>query len=214
MLSYSLLRNHAGILLTGDYTSLRWLHDTVHAVNERSPLVKDKEGLFLNLAYDVRKAYEQQREILRPPENFEEVGIRYGVQIIWPAILLQQKMIRTSLGYFDHSRRDQAVAYALEAILYEALREDFGPDAGGVIDQWDRINLAYRDVFEQLYTRAALFSSWTKSQRKRQFADLLASFDPMYTSYYALRVSNGYKNLISPDEFEKWTAFEWPDPRW
>lgn len=123
-------------------------------------------------------------------------------------------MIRTSLGYFDHSRRDQAVAYALEAILYEALREDFGPDAGGVIDQWDRINLAYRDVFEQLYTRAALFSSWTKSQRKRQFADLLASFDPMYTSYYALRVSNGYKNLISPDEFEKWTAFEWPDPRW
>lgn len=214
MLSYSLLRNHAGILLTGDYTSLRWLHDTVHAVNERSPLVKDKEGLFLNLAYDVRKAYEQQREILRPPENFEEVGIRYGVQIIWPAILLQQKMIRTSLGYFDHSRRDQAVAYALEAILYEALREDFGPDAGGVIDQWDRINLAYRDVFEQLYTRAALFSSWTKSQRKRQFADLLASFDPMYTSYYALRVSNGYKNIISPDEFEKWTAFEWPDPRW
>lgn len=214
MLSYSLLRNHAGILLTGDYTSLRWLHDTVHAVNERSPLVKDKEGLFLNLAYDVRKAYEQQREILQPPENFEEVGIRYGVQIIWPAILLQQKMIRTSLGYFDHSRRDQAVAYALEAILYEALREDFGPDAGGVIDQWDRINLAYRDVFEQLYTRAALFSSWTKSQRKRQFADLLASFDPMYTSYYALRVSNGYKNLISPDEFEKWTAFEWPDPRW
>lgn len=214
MLSYSLLRNHAGILLTGDYTSLRWLHDTVHAVNERSPLVKDKEGLFLNLAYDVRKAYEQQREILQPPENFEEVGIRYGVQIIWPAILLQQKMIRTSLGYFDHSRRDQAIAYALEAILYEALREDFGPDAGGVIDQWDRINLAYRDVFEQLYTRAALFSSWTKSQRKRQFADLLASFDPMYTSYYALRVSNGYKNLISPDEFEKWTAFEWPDPRW
>jgi hypothetical protein len=214
MLSYSLLRNHAGILLTGDYTSLRWLHDTVHAVNERSPLVKDKEGLFLNLAYDVRKAYEQQREILQPPENFEEVGIRYGVQIIWPAILLQQKMIRTSLGYFDHSRRDQAVAYALEAILDEALREDFGPHAGGVIDQWDRINLAYRDVFEQLYTRAALFSSWTKSQRKRQLSDLLASFDPMYTSYYALRVSNGYKSLISPDEFEKWAAFEWPDPRW
>ncbi|MER9484228.1 hypothetical protein NKI74_33900 [Mesorhizobium sp. M0494] len=215
MLSCSLLRNHAGILLT-DYTSLRWLHDTVHAVNERSPLVKDKEkeGLFLNLAYDVRKAYEQQREILQPPENFEEVVIPYGVQIIWPAILLQQKMIRTSLGYFDHSRSDQAVAYALEAILDEALKEDFGPQAGGIIDQWNRINLAYRDVFEQLYTRAALFSSWTKSQRKRQFADLLASFDPMYTSYYALRVSNGYKNLISPDEFETWADFEWPDPRW
>jgi len=37
-------------------------------------------------------------------------------------------------------------------------------------------------------------------------------------SYSLLRnhagISNGYKKLISPDEFEKWTAFEWPDPRW
>jgi hypothetical protein len=34
MLSYSLLRNHAGILLIGDYHSLRLLHDTIHDVNE------------------------------------------------------------------------------------------------------------------------------------------------------------------------------------
>ena len=50
LLSYRLLKNHAGILLIGDYTSLSWLHEVVHDVNERSPLVRDKEGMFLSLA--------------------------------------------------------------------------------------------------------------------------------------------------------------------
>lgn len=48
MLSYSLLKNHAGILLVGDYTSLSWLHEVVHDVNERSLIVKDKEGSSLD----------------------------------------------------------------------------------------------------------------------------------------------------------------------
>ncbi|WP_341487448.1 hypothetical protein [Pararhizobium sp. A13] len=37
--------------------------------------MKDKEGAFLGLAYDVRKAFEQQREILQPPQHFDEVGV-------------------------------------------------------------------------------------------------------------------------------------------
>lgn len=42
-------------MLIGDYSSLRWLHEVIHDVNERSPLVRDKEGIFLGLAYEVRK---------------------------------------------------------------------------------------------------------------------------------------------------------------
>lgn len=75
MLSYQLLNNHAGLLLVGDYTSLRLLHEIVHDVNERSPLIREEDGPFLGLAYDVRKAYEQQREILPPPQGYEEMGL-------------------------------------------------------------------------------------------------------------------------------------------
>lgn len=92
VLSYQLLNNHAGILLIGDYTSLKWLHEVVHDVNDRSPLIKEEDGPFLALAYDVRKAYEQQREILLPPEHHEAMGLRYGVEILWPVLLLQQRM--------------------------------------------------------------------------------------------------------------------------
>lgn len=58
-------------MLIGDYTSLRWLHEVVHDVNERSPLVRKKEGLFLTLAYDARKASERQRDILDPTTHEE-----------------------------------------------------------------------------------------------------------------------------------------------
>ena len=52
----------------GDYTSLRWLHEVVHDVNERSPLIKDDESPFLGLAYDARKAYQSERGLLSPEE--------------------------------------------------------------------------------------------------------------------------------------------------
>lgn len=214
MLSYRLLKNHAGILLIGDYTSLRWLHEVVHDVNERSPLVKDKEGMFLGLAYDVRKAYEQQREVLQPPQHIEEMGIRYGVGILWPVLLLQQRLLRLSLAFLDHSAKTQAMAYALEAIIDEALREDFGAQGELAVALWQRLDPAQPSVFDMLQSRGAIFCSWTKSQRKAKFLQLLTSFDPMYDSYFVLRYQRGEKNLLSAGELALWDNVEWPDPRW
>lgn len=57
MLQFELLKNHAGMVLIGDYLTLRELHTLVHRVNEESPMIRDKEGPFLGLAYDIRKAY-------------------------------------------------------------------------------------------------------------------------------------------------------------
>lgn len=214
MLSYLLLKNHAGVLLIGDHTSLRWLHEVVHDVNERSPLVRDKEGVFLGLAYDVRKAYERQREIIQPPAHYEGMGVRYRVQILWPVLLLQHRMLRLSLAYLDHSAKTQAIAYALEAIIEEALQEDFATQGKDVIALWRRLDPAQPDAFDKLQSRGAIFCSWTKAERKRYFLPLLNSFDPMYDSYYEFRLQRGDKNLLSPRELALWANTEWPDPRW
>jgi hypothetical protein len=214
VLSHSLLKNHAGILLVGDYTSLTWLHEVVHDVNERSPIVKDKEGSFLGLAYDVRKAYERQREVIQPPKHIEEIGVRYGVQILWPVLMLQQRLLRQSLAFLNHTAKTQTIAYALEAVIEDALREDFGAQAGHIIDLWQRLDPAQPEVFEMIDSRGAIFCSWTKAQRKAGFAQLLSSFDPMYDRLYDIRLKNGEKNLISPGEFAAWENAEWPDPRW
>lgn len=214
MLSYQLLRNHAGILLVGDFTSLHWLHEVIHDVNERSPLVRDKEGMFLALAYDVRKAYERQREILEPPEHFEEVGVRYGVRILWPVLLLQQRMLRSSLAHLDHTAKMQAIAYALEAIIEEAVLDDFQSQGKDIVTAWKRIYPAHPDVFDMLDSRGGLFCSWTKAERKRKFLQLLISFEPLYDSYYALRLQQGQKDLVSPGDLTLWANAEWPDPKW
>lgn len=214
MLSYQLLKNHAGIMLIGDYTSLRWLHEVLHDVNNRSPLIKEEDGPFLGLAFDVRKAYEQQREVILPPENYEEMGTRYGVQILWPTLLLQHRMLRVSLGYLDHSKRHQAITYALEAVIEDGLREDFDRDGQSVIDHWQRLDPADPSIFDKLDSRGAIFCSWSKVERKRHIVELLASFDPMFESHYEFRAGRGERGLVSPEELDRWTNAEWPDPRW
>ncbi len=136
MLSHLIAKNHAGLMLTGDYWSLKALHEMAHDINERSPLVKDKEGMFLGLAYDVRKAFEGQREIIKPSKHAPEFGIRYGVKILWPTLLLQHQVIRHSLAFMNHCRRYQALTYALEAAIEDGLTEDFGAQAPKTIQTW------------------------------------------------------------------------------
>ena len=41
------------------------------------------------------------------------LGPRYGVQILWPVLLLQQRLLRASLAYIDHGRRHQAIISTL-----------------------------------------------------------------------------------------------------
>lgn len=214
MLSYAILKNHAGLMLTGDYWSLHALHEMVHDINKRSPLVRDKEGMFLGLAYDVRKAFECQREMIKPPKHTPELGVRYGVQILWPTLLLQHQVVRHSLAFMNHGRRYQALTYALEAAIEDGLTEDFGAQAPKIIQAWERLNLSDPSVFDKLYSRAGLFCSWTKAQRVRGLAALLQSFDPMFERLYPLHLRSGEKPLLSPSDFEGWESREWPDPKW
>lgn len=214
MLTCSLLKNHAGVLLTGDYNTLKALHEVVHEVNERSPLVKDKEGSFLGLAYDARKAYEQRREVLKPPKDFPEVGIRFGVQVLWPVLLVQCRILRSSLAFMDTTKMQQAVAYNLEAVIESALAEDFGPESEVLIDRWMMINPAHPWPEEKLDSRGAIFCSWTKAERRERLAGLLASLDPMYPTTYPIWSRGGNTTLLSPDELDSWADVEWPDPKW
>ncbi len=213
MLTYSLLKNHAGVLLTGDYNSLKALHEVVHGVNEKSPLLRDKEGSFLGLAYDVRKAYEQQREVIEPPEHYPEIGTRFGVQILWPMLLVQCRMLRSSMAFIDTTKWQQAVAYNLEAVIESALEADFGSQSGILIERWMRIDPAHPWPEEKFDSRGAIFCSWTKAERRKRLAGLLASLDPMYPAIYPIWLRNGDATLVSPEELDSWNGVEWPDPK-
>lgn len=212
MLTYKLLKNHGGVMLTGDYNSLKVLHEVVHQVNDHSPLIRDKEGLLLGLAYDVRKAYEEQRKVIKPPEDFPEIGPRFGVEILWPVLLVQSRMLRTSMAFMDTTKWQQAVVFNLEAVIESALKDDFSAQHELLQERWMRINPAHPWPEEKLDGRGAIFCSWTKVERRKRLAGLLASFDPMYPAFYPMWVKNGDSSLVPPDELDSWDGAEWQDP--
>jgi len=216
MLSYQLLKNHAGLALTGDYQTLKALHQVIHDVNDRSPLIKRKDsGWFLGLAYDIRKAHEGQRIKLRPPEGYPEVGPRFGVEILWPVILWQSRLLRESLAYMDSDKDMQAHTYALEAIIEFALKADFGEEVGSrAIYEWNRLDPKGDESEAAVETRGGMFCAWTKAKRKAGIVGMIASFSYLYSAFYPVWVRNGDKNLVSPDEYEQWKGTEWPEPRW
>lgn len=214
MLTYRLLKNNAGVLLCGDYGTLRDLNDVVHEVNKASVIVRDKEGGFLGLAFDARKAYEGQREVLQPPEHMPEVGIRYGAAILWPVLLVQCRMLRAALAFFDSTKLQQAIAFSLEDVIESAIKDAFDSQADAILEAWYRIDPVDESVEQRLDSRGAQFCAWTKDERRANLAGLLASFSPMYDVYFKHWVGQGVKGLVSPEEFEVWEGREWPDPKW
>ncbi len=121
-------------------------------------------------------------------------------------------MLRCSLAYLDHAAKTQAITYALEAIIEEALLKDFQAQGNDVVSGWRRVDPAHPEIFSMLQSRGAIFCSWTKAERKRKFLQLLTSFHPLYDSYYALRQQRGKENMVSPGELALWANAEWPDP--
>ncbi|CCD36345.1 unnamed protein product [Candidatus Paraburkholderia kirkii UZHbot1] len=105
------------------------------------------------------------------------------------------------------------ITYALEAVIEEGLREDFGAQGQTMVDRWLRLDPA-ADIFEKLNSRGAMFCSWSKAERERGFASLRLSFDALYEVYPALPDRPRTPESVAPRELEQWASVEWPDPRW
>src|SRR6267154_2169484 len=93
MLTFELLKKSAGVVLFNDYLSLQRMHAIVHDVNHRSSIIRDKDGFFLGLAYDFRKAFEGQRHKSNTSKRSEQ-GPRFGVEFLWPVLLVQCRQLR------------------------------------------------------------------------------------------------------------------------
>lgn len=214
MLTYKLLKNNAGVMLMGDYMTLKSLYSVIHEINDNCPIIKDKEGIFLTMAYDIRKAYEGQRAKIKPPEGYPEIGPRFGVEALWPVLLVQSKMMRVYMGFMPTTKHQHAHAFALEAVVEGALTEAFPSEASDLIAEWNRIDPAHPWPEQKIMSRGAIFSAWSKAERRKMLLGLIASLNPMYPFFYRTWTRNGVENLLSPEELDAWAEAEWVDPRW
>lgn len=77
----------------------------------------------LSLAYDIRKA----REGCRRTEQYEYEGHDtyniYGVELLWPLILIQLALFRRSMAYIEVNKKQLSLMYSFEHILEAALKK-------------------------------------------------------------------------------------------
>jgi hypothetical protein len=214
MLEYARVKNHAGMMLIGDYRTLRAFHDLIHKLADSSALFQEHtHGEFLlGLAYDVRKAFELQREIIDPPPHYDEVGRRYGVKVLWPVFLVQVRLLREAMGFCPTDEWDQGVAFLLEHAALIGLADDIG--GTDVIESWRRLSCNPASIPDRVKSRAGVFLQWTKAARRAGLRQLLDSLDSMFEFWYE-RDPSVWRRGISPETFHQISqSGEFPEPRW
>lgn len=215
MLQFELTKKHAGIRLWGDTWTLHRIHDVLHKVNEQSSVIHDKEGFFLGLAYDIRKAYEGQRETAIR-EFFEDKCPIYGVDILWPVLIAQVGLLREAMGFIPTNRNDQIVAFELEYLIESAAEKVFPGRAEDIMNLMTRVGGCQSHIDEVLDSRCRFFIDLPPAKRLKMLPAVLESFDPMFKFISQMRVRSPRPDQISPEDFVKYQdeSNDWPDFQW
>lgn len=221
MFTYELLKNCAGVKLYSDPKYLRVAHGVIHEISDKSQLLKDnEESFFLGLAYDLRKAYEGQRLIIagraaNEPMGEAATGTIYGVDILWPTLLVQARILREALSFMPSTRLHQVIAYDLEHCIESAVREQFksAPQmAEQVLDQWERLSLNRCDdrQDELIGTRVCQFAAWRKKERENGLSGLIYSLNRLYPAFYK-HAKDADPYLVAPEAYALWLGADYPD---
>lgn len=111
-----------GISIYGDRADLRSLHETIHKLAEKhgEHPSQPQTDLLMGFAYEVRKAYEDQRsheELIVSGAEVAYVGFNY----LWTDLLILLCVARTCAGRTATSGIDQVNLLLLETRTKEAL---------------------------------------------------------------------------------------------
>ena len=213
MLQFKLTPHHAGVTLWGDFEVLDRLHNFIHHVVNQSVHIEDKEGFVLGLAYDLRKAFQGQRSQDYRTHSEDDRCCIYGVEVLWPLLLVQVGVLRQAIAFTPTSKLDQALMFELEYVVESALRMAIPVTADEVIQRMSRIGSApYMHVDNVLDSRCRYFIELPAKQRLVTIPKLMETFDPMYG--FLASVRSGVKSdIIPPGAFvnckKKWPDFKW-----
>lgn len=213
MLEFKLTPHHAGLSLWGDRAALERLHGLVHRVVEESDVIVDEESFVLGLAYDVRKAFEGQRSV-GERSHFDDEHCRiYGVEILWPVMLIQTALLRHAMGFIPTNALDQAIMYELEYVVGSAARAAMPVAADDVLHRSRRACVApYEHLDSVLNSRCVYYIETAPGKRLKILPELMETFDPMY-AFLAKQGAARRHGLIPASAFDACEA-DWPDFEW
>lgn len=200
-----LLPNHAGVVLTMDKATSKRLHSLLHRASRfRSEFVDEK--LLLALAYDLRKAHESLYKSQDQPAPPAAISVR----ALWPLLLFQLKLLRTTCGYIPTGVVDGALLDDLQDVVLSALHDVYlsEEDLENVIEAWHDLGVDPHDPsFDARATaRAAWFLDATAERRHSSLIHLLESMTDLYAAMDG-ELDDGRPSIA---ELGVWLG-EWPE---
>ena len=208
----------AGVSLWGDYWDLKNLHETIHSLVESTPFNEDTKEAILGLAYDIRHAYQRDREEREFGfDEYDKVTYR-GEKVLWSAILFQVNALRYCTAFQPTSKEQQANLYRLESCLENSLNEQ-DAKVGAQCIEWLNsplpITKDYYPVYLNEVSRNYITGPGGKSRFKK-LPRLLRSLHPLSEEYQdfashleAIANEKGCSPYELHDFFVEWPEFEW-----
>jgi len=114
-------RYRAGLTLYGDYIDFSSLHSTVHQLADQIPLAGHFEEFMLGFAYELRKAYQGEREVKEFGDDGIDKVTYFGCKLLWPFYLVHVGMLRWAAAFNPTTKAIQANLFLLEAATEDAL---------------------------------------------------------------------------------------------
>ena len=217
MLQSNPTKRGTGVAIYGDYGDLISLYDTVHYIantlNEATPM----HQLLMNFAYEIRHAYQGDRD-----EDVHSYGDGhkvhyYGFNIVWTDIIIFIATLRHCAGYILTQKLNQANLYILEYVVEKALFE-YDPEGAHVITEnyIQRTNVLNPYVFLIYQAMHIQFVSGVPGKNRFRnipnlFRNHLSEYSPEYKNFISsLELSAKQNNCDIKDlEFN-----DFPDIKW
>jgi len=202
-----------GLQLFGHRDDLENLHETLHFLCGGAEGEIDRHEHALSLAYEIRKAFEGQREQID-----SEYGTMFGTRLTWPHVIFYTSYFRQLAGFRSTNKEHQSNLARLEYCVESALLE-YEPKTGlEVVSMYPTMGALAPDFYDSYLSHILyifLFESGSGKMRFRRLPVLLESLSPLsqeYRQYAAMLERESKKQGCSPHVLHD--SREWPDIEW
>jgi hypothetical protein len=208
----------AGIAIYGDYWDLQSLHQTIHELSAGSPLEGDMENFLLGLAYDIRHAYQRDREEESfGYDEYDRVTYR-GEKVLWPIFLLQTALLRWSAAYQSTNKEQQANLYRLEYCAESALNQ-YDPSIAKKCIEWLNTFSGVSNNYLTMYVSEVSYKYiFTNAAGKPRFKRLPVALHSLHSLTKEYKEFQLYIESVAKEKgckpHELLDLSEWPDFKW
>lgn len=211
-------RYRAGLTLYGDYIDFSSLHSTVYELADQIPLAGHFEEFMLGFAYELRKAYQGEREV----KDFGDQGIDkvtyFGCKFLWPFYLVHVGMLRWAAAFNPTTKTIQANLFQLEAATEDALVKGDLKIGRDCVDWLSRFRGLPADYLLQFIEDICLDYVSIPRAGKDRFAMLpetlrsVSSYSKEYAAFQERLEQISKFQKCKPDDLV--SRAEWPDFKW